>query len=1011
MDNGEPSPPSPPPKHVPPPLSLDPALHPPLLSSPQTPSSPARKQNPLTDLIDSERSYVDQLTGIIRKVAAAWSRSNLPPPELDTMFRSVEGVYKASRAFHAVPTSPFMCSSSAHPFFQKLKEIGINPSNPKALGDLLMRWIDDLKGPYLNYCSKYCCGFDSWEPIRSNAKLGNILIAFSASNPPPSSTSGSDVTSPPTWTLDDLFLLPKARLKYYKKLYGRLLKSTAPGKSDYKLLVGALETLDLLLATLESRGFIRVGNSDAASSAPPPPHEPVDEVVIDFRTRSVIEQHNQQTPDLRLSADTHVGSESSSARSSSVSGGESFSRETPTTPISRVSSATLSTPISDLERRLSTERTLDIFTMKSKIVRLQMASSSLTFTRELRLSMDVVIRFTSQATGVEVVHSSGHICLLSDLFLVAEKMTPQEKSLHGEDGADMWLSYPPLAGKVLRVFEIPEQPKSLRLVIMRKETLFIETDSMELRDSLLAHFRDCIEFSRSLPPPSKVPPPPVPPLNVPFRTPINSPPSNPSSSNPINSRSPSPHNHFSQQVNPAAAPPPNPNPPPYRNNEGALESMRGPPQPLGNGQNQQGVQRAPSVNNIGQPVPYGNGPMPVQGPSRTTSSSYQGPSRSAGPPIPPGPGSIFPSHGPNHVFGPGPVPSGVGPGFNGPGPGLNGPGPAFNGHGPAFNGPGPAFNGPGPALNGPGPGFNGPGPALNGPGPGFNGPGPGFNGPGPTRVPGANYGPAPGRHSPSGPLHNPPVSSHVPPPFQSGVNQPNLGNNGLPPGARPPNPYPPIRPPSEPGVSNGPPFAVRKSPSSRSIASEYSNPGTVPPPVPPFPGGNAPSLNYSPRISYNPPLPPPILPSLQHAYRSVSMIGPSPFDEPSPPNSPVQETPPPVGPVTSTISAQMKCKVFLQQQHAQWKSLGSAKLKLYRQDPTNIKQLVVEADNKGKSIIISTIVLTDGVERVGKTGVAIELSDKGQRTGIIYMIQLRNETSAGGLFDSLLQGSDRAARN
>lgn len=107
----------------------------------------------------------------------------------------------------------------------------------------------------------------------------------------------------------------------------------------------------------------------------------------------------------------------------------------------------------------------------------------------------------------------------------------------------------------------------------------------------------------------------------------------------------------------------------------------------------------------------------------------------------------------------------------------------------------------------------------------------------------------------------------------------------------------------------------------------------------------------------------------------------------------------------------MKCKVFHQQQHAQWKSLGPAKLILYRQEPTNVKQLVVEADNKEKAILISTIVLTDGVERVGKTGVAIELSDaKGGRTGIIYMIQLRNESSAGGLFDTLLAGSDRSSK-
>jgi len=74
-----------------------------------------------------------------------------------------------------------------------------------------------------------------------------------------------------------------------------------------------------------------------------------------------------------------------------------------------------------------------------------------------------------------------------------------------------------------------------------------------------------------------------------------------------------------------------------------------------------------------------------------------------------------------------------------------------------------------------------------------------------------------------------------------------------------------------------------------------------------------------------------------------------------------------------------------------------------------MKQLVVEAEDKRKTVLISTIVLNDGVERVGKTGVAVELSDKGARTGIIYMIQLRNETSAQGLFDSLLAGSDRAA--
>ena len=91
-----------------------------------------------------------------------------------------------------------------------------------------------------------------------------------------------------------------------------------------------------------------------------------------------------------------------------------------------------------------------------QVVRLQISPPSLTFTREIRFSCDVVIRFTSQATGVEIVHTLGHIYLLSDLFLICEKILPENRSQVELEGADMWLCYPPLSGKVLRVSEIPE---------------------------------------------------------------------------------------------------------------------------------------------------------------------------------------------------------------------------------------------------------------------------------------------------------------------------------------------------------------------------------------------------------------------------------------------------------------------------------------------------------------------------------------------------------------------------
>ena len=187
-------------------------------------------------------------------------------------------------------------------------------------------------------------------------------------------------------------------------------------------------------------------------------------------------------------------------------------------------------------------------------------------------------------------------------------------------------------------------------------------------------------------------------------------------------------------------------------------------------------------------------------------------------------------------------------------------------------------------------------------------------------------------------------------------------------------------------------------------------PGDFAPPQPGFlrRNGSSSSLPNLVDGGLHAPQPRPLLPSAQMSMRSVSTAGSFSIEDPSPPGSPVQEQPQPTGPVTSVVSAQMKCKVFLKQQHAQWKSLGTARLKLYRESPTNVKQLVVEADDKKGSLLISTIVLTDGVERVGKTGVAIELSDKGLRTGVVYMLQLRNEKSAGGLFDELLVGSDRA---
>lgn len=128
---------------------------------------------------------------------------------------------------------------------QKLNEIGPNPSSPKALGDLLMRWITDLSPAYTRYSTTFQVDFDRYDPVQSNAKLGPILSALNH----PSTLPPSVDSAPPS--LDLLFSLPVVRLGYYKKLYTKLLRSTQEGRSDHALLTDANNQLDHLIARCE----------------------------------------------------------------------------------------------------------------------------------------------------------------------------------------------------------------------------------------------------------------------------------------------------------------------------------------------------------------------------------------------------------------------------------------------------------------------------------------------------------------------------------------------------------------------------------------------------------------------------------------------------------------------------------------------------------------------------------------------------------------------------------------
>jgi len=97
-----------------------------------------------------------------------------------------------------------------------------------------------------------------------------------------------------------------------------------------------------------------------------------------------------------------------------------------------------------------------VLTLNMQEIRLQMCPPTLPYSRELKLSANVVVCFTPRSTGMSVVHQQGIVYILSDLFLICEKMNLDDRAAAGVDGHDMRLCYPPLSGKVLKVTEVPD---------------------------------------------------------------------------------------------------------------------------------------------------------------------------------------------------------------------------------------------------------------------------------------------------------------------------------------------------------------------------------------------------------------------------------------------------------------------------------------------------------------------------------------------------------------------------
>lgn len=250
--------------------------------------------------------------------------------------------------------------------------------------------MEDLAGPYTRYASIYLAGYDHFSSAANNQKLPNILAAISRALPP--------VPPSETWTIDSLFRLPYIRLRYYRRLYGKLLASATEGRSDHNMLKVAGDKLNVIVNTVEERlemdvnqveahgedvVFNRVKERRAASAAtqqdrhavnePIPIHSqaqpgssPIDRGAskLEEERRSVAkweQQKNGEGISLGPEAVRQAGSSAVSAEFQIKP--SSPSSKTTITPIERPENS----PLTDLEVRLDTAKAVDLFTMQLKV--------------------------------------------------------------------------------------------------------------------------------------------------------------------------------------------------------------------------------------------------------------------------------------------------------------------------------------------------------------------------------------------------------------------------------------------------------------------------------------------------------------------------------------------------------------------------------------------------------------------------------------------------------------------
>nr|CAG8543859.1 13133_t:CDS:10 [Entrophospora candida] len=495
----------------------------PLYSPPTSPSDskpfPSASQttgrprvNALSDLIESEKVYVSDLKTILQRVTSCWDIDNLPPTEIDRMFRLIEGIYKRNRKF---------CT--------KLVKIGVNPN--KELGDILMTWVNDMEKPYTNFCKNYKGGFDQWPEIKENTNLQQTLNDMSIQR--------NQLVS-----LDCLFEMPIYRLYYYKKFYLRLLKSTDPEKSDHDPLENANKRIDDIIKLIEKTPITINTNVPILESNKKAEFQstvvtsnttstdikeitttPTDSSPLSPTSNNTSLTTTPITPITNLTTSSSVSSvfTTSTTTSTYSSGSSAPSQSTTTTPLSATfeqddlnsNASPVKSPIdvkiedfssslnqtnfeitiNNLETIIDNSKAIDLFTKQLKNAKLVLLPPNLPFNRQILLHHDIVIEIPDfdeykkpKKTLLEV-----HLFILTDLILICQINEDEDKAKYPNFA--YCLLFAPISLRNLMIKDLSDdQGDMLEITVPERGSFVIYSNNTENHKTLCQIIAGAIMF-------------------------------------------------------------------------------------------------------------------------------------------------------------------------------------------------------------------------------------------------------------------------------------------------------------------------------------------------------------------------------------------------------------------------------------------------------------------------------------------------------------------------------------